>query len=72
MSGIDPLTEAKVAYADRDLVKAGELLRKMVEASDGDLETKLFLGRVLLELGKLTEARTTFLEIIKQDPVYVG
>ena len=65
---LDKLSQAKIAYADRDLVRAEELLRELTPAGGGDLDTKLFLGRVLLDLGRLTEARGIFAGIIKVDP----
>lgn len=58
----DRLTQAKIAYAERDFARAEELLKDSAERDE-----KLFLGRVLLARGRLAEARAIFAAAFKED-----
>lgn len=64
----DPLTDAKVAIAEGDFASAENLLRKILKDQPGDLSAKVFLGRVLRQRGRLSEARDIFGAILKADP----
>lgn len=61
-SDSDTLTQAKVAFAERRLVEAEKLAR---DAGEGG---RLLLGHVLLERGRVVQAREIFSQVLKAEP----
>ncbi len=64
----DRLTLAKAAFADRDYARAETLLREMLKALPDHRGARVFLGRVLVERGRLLEARDLLSGVLKDDP----
>jgi tetratricopeptide (TPR) repeat protein len=64
----DSLKQAKAAYADRDFAQAESILRSMVAKCPSDREAYLYLGRTLVERGRLGEARDVFSSTLKEKP----
>ncbi len=62
VSDSETLTQAKVAFADRRFVEAEKLVR---DAGDSG---RLLLARILLERGRLVEARELFSHLLKAEP----
>ena len=62
-SGFVSLNAAKIAFVDRDYETAEKYARQIA-----GLEAKAFLGRILLERGRLTEARECFNAVLKEVP----
>ena len=60
--------QAIQAALDSDWNRAVELNRAIIEASPDDLEGRMRLGRALLELGRLDEARAAYEEVVKTEP----
>jgi tetratricopeptide (TPR) repeat protein len=60
--------QATAAALEADWPRAAELNQKLVEASADDLEARNRLGRALLELGRLDEAKAAFAEVLKTEP----
>ncbi len=65
---VDQLKAAKGAFADGEFVMAHDLLGPLLSAHPEDPGLKLFMGKVLLELGSLMEARATFDSLHKAYP----
>lgn len=65
---VDQLRKAKVAFADGEFALAHDLLGPLLAASPEDPMFKLFMGKVLLELGNLAAARATFDAVHKAAP----
>lgn len=65
---VDRLSAAKIAFAQRDFARAEELLRGILEGRKEDLSARLFLGRVLLERGRLVQARQIFEDAVRTHP----
>ncbi len=66
--GLDRLTLAKAAFADRDFARAETLVREILHALPDHPGAKVFLARVLVERGRLVEARDLLAELLKDDP----
>ncbi len=64
----DRLTLAKVAFADRDYARAETFVREILNALPNDRVVKVFLARVLVERGRLAEARDLLSGLLKDDP----
>lgn len=64
---LNPLDQAKVAYADRNYVRAEEQLRDLLKTDPNNLEATTLLGRVLCDRGRLHEAQNLFTSILKAD-----
>lgn len=63
------LAEQAVAAAlESDWARAAELNQKIVEVAPDDVEARNRLGHAHLELGKLEEARASFVEVLKIEP----
>jgi tetratricopeptide (TPR) repeat protein len=60
--------QATAAALDADWPRAAELNQKLVETSPDDLEARNRLGRALIELGRLDEAKAAFAEVLKTEP----
>jgi tetratricopeptide (TPR) repeat protein len=60
--------QATAAALEADWPRAAELNKKLVDASPDDLEARNRLGRALLELGRLDEAKAAFAEVLKIEP----
>jgi len=60
--------QATAAALEADWPRAAELNQKLVEASPEDVEARNRLGRALLELGRLDEAKAAFAEVLKIEP----
>lgn len=56
----DPWTDARTAYADRDLARAEALLRDLLRHQPDRRDAKLLLGRTLVERGRTADARQIF------------
>lgn len=65
--GMDRLALAKIAFADRDLRQAEQLLREALAVQPENGEVRAFLGRVLLERGRPSDARTLYAALLKED-----
>lgn len=59
---LDRLSQAKIAFAERDFARAEELLKDTADRGE-----RLFLGRILLARGRLAEARAIFAAAFKED-----
>ena len=60
--------QATAAALEADWPRAAELNQKLVETSPDDLEARNRLGRALIELGRLDEAKAAFAEVLKIEP----
>ncbi|HEY7624536.1 MAG TPA: tetratricopeptide repeat protein, partial [Candidatus Limnocylindria bacterium] len=60
--------QATAAALDADWTRASELNQKILEAAPEDVEARNRLGRALIELGKLDEAKAAFAEVLKTEP----
>jgi Flp pilus assembly protein TadD len=60
-TSVDPLAAAKVAFADRDYARAETLARAIPGA-------RALLGRILVERGRIAEARDLFSALLTDDP----
>jgi len=60
--------QATAAALEADWPRAAELNQKLVETSPEDLEARNRLGRALIELGRLDEAKAAFAEVLKIEP----
>jgi tetratricopeptide (TPR) repeat protein len=60
--------QAVAAALEADWTRAGDLNAKIIEAAPDDLEARNRMGRVLLEQGKLEEAKASFAEVLKAEP----
>jgi tetratricopeptide (TPR) repeat protein len=60
--------QATAAALEADWPRAADLNQKLVEASPDDLEARNRLGRALIELGRLDEAKAAFAEVLKIEP----
>ena len=60
--------QATAAALEADWPRAAELNKKLVDASPDDLEARNRLGRALVELGRLDEAKAAFAEVLKTEP----
>jgi len=63
----DPLEVAKLAFADRDFARAGNLLEELLKSDSKNVSARLLLGRALYEQGRLAAARETFSAILKEE-----
>lgn len=61
----DPLRDAKVAFAERDFTRAESLTHESLRSSPDSREAKVLLGRILLERGRVAEARDLFAGLLK-------
>jgi tetratricopeptide (TPR) repeat protein len=60
--------QATAAALEADWPRAADLNQKLVDASPDDVEARNRLGRALLELGRLDEAKAAFAEVLKTEP----
>jgi tetratricopeptide (TPR) repeat protein len=60
--------QATAAALEADWPRAAELNQKLVDVSPDDLEARNRLGRALLELGRLDEAKAAFADVLKIEP----
>jgi tetratricopeptide (TPR) repeat protein len=60
--------QAVAAALEADWTRAGDLNAKIIEAAPDDVEARNRMGRVLLEQGKLEEAKASFAEVLKAEP----
>jgi tetratricopeptide (TPR) repeat protein len=60
--------QATQAALEADWPRAAELNQKLIGVSPDDLEARNRLGRALLELGRLDEAKAAFAEVLKTEP----
>jgi tetratricopeptide (TPR) repeat protein len=60
--------QATAAALEADWPRAAELNQKLIEASPEDLEARNRLGRALIELGRLDEAKAAFAVVLKIEP----
>ncbi|HEY8786536.1 MAG TPA: tetratricopeptide repeat protein [Candidatus Limnocylindria bacterium] len=60
--------QAIAAALEADWPRAAELNQKLIDVSPEDLEGRNRLGRALLELGRLDEAKVAFAEVLKMEP----
>lgn len=60
--------QATAAALEADWPRAAELNQKLVEATPDDLEARNRLGRALIELGRLDDAKAAFAEVLKTEP----
>src|SRR3979411_2128863 len=60
--------QAVAAALDADWTRAVDLNAKILEAAPDDIEARNRMGRVLLEQGKLEEAKASFAEVLKAEP----
>jgi tetratricopeptide (TPR) repeat protein len=67
-AGIDPLTQARVAFADRDYPKAEALARQARDRYPDSKGARNLLGRILTERGRIAEACQLFSEVLKSSP----
>lgn len=65
---LEPLVAAKVALVDRNLERAESLLRDALRVDPTHKETRLLLGRVLVERGRPTQARDILAALLREDP----
>lgn len=61
----EPLQDAKIAFADRDFGRAESLTREALRTAPDSRDAKLLLGRILLERGRIAEARGLFAGLLK-------
>ncbi len=62
------LIQARAAYADKEFRRAEEALAPLIHAGSLSTPERLFYGRILLELGRLSKARDVFNAIHKEEP----
>lgn len=62
------LDQAVHAALEADWARAAELNRVVLEAAPDDVEARNRLGRALLELGKVDEARAAYEEVLRIEP----
>lgn len=67
-SAQDRLAQAYAAYADHNFRRAEELLASLVQEGALGTSERLFYGRVLVELGRLSKAREVFNAVHKAEP----
>ena len=60
--------QATAAALEADWTKAVELNQKILETVPDDVEARNRLGRALLEQGKLDDAKSAFVEVLKAEP----
>ena len=60
--------QATAAALEADWPRAAELNQKLIDVAPDDLEARNRLGRALLELGRLDEAKAAFVEVLKIEP----
>ena len=60
--------QAVAAALESDWTRASDLNAKILEAAPDDIEARNRMGRALLELGKLDEAKASFAEVLKAEP----
>lgn len=60
--------QAIQAALEADWPRAAELNRLSVEAAPDDIEARSRLGRALIELGKIDEARAAYEEVLRVEP----
>ncbi len=60
--------QAITAALEAAWARASELNKKILESAPEDVEARNRLGRALLELGKLDDARATYAEVLKAEP----
>jgi len=60
--------QATAAALDADWPRAVELNQKLVETAPDEVEARNRLGRALVELGRLDEAKAAFAEVLKTEP----
>ena len=60
--------QATAAALEADWPRAADLNQKLIDVSPDDLEARNRLGRALLELGRLDEAKAAFAEVLKIEP----
>jgi len=68
MSPRERLDLARSAYASQEFRRAEELLAPLAQAGSLEIPDRLFYGRVLLALGRLSKARDVFNAIHKEAP----
>ena len=64
---LDQMSRAKIAIVDGDLAGAEEILRELLQVSPDRIEVQALLGRVLLDRGRLVEARDLLSAVLKRD-----
>ena len=60
--------QATAAALEADWPRALELNQKILEAAPDDVEARNRLGRALIEVGRLDEAKAAFAEVLKTEP----
>ncbi len=60
--------QAVAAALEPDWTRASDLNAKILEASPDNVEARNRMGRALLELGRLEEAKASFAEVLKAEP----
>jgi tetratricopeptide (TPR) repeat protein len=60
--------QAVAAALEADWTRASDLNAKIIEAAPEDVEARNRMGRALLELGRLEEAKASFGEVLKAEP----
>ena len=60
--------QATAAALEADWPRAADLNQKLIDVAPDDLEARNRLGRALLELGRLDEAKAAFAEVLKIEP----
>ncbi len=60
--------QAITAALEADWTRAAELNKKILEGAPEDVEARNRLGRALLELGKLDDAKAAYAEVLKVEP----
>ena len=60
--------QATAAALEADWPRAADLNQKLIDVAPDDLEARNRLGRALLELGRLDEAKVAFAEVLKIEP----
>jgi tetratricopeptide (TPR) repeat protein len=68
LSARERLAQAFAAYADHEHRRAEELLASLTQEGALGTSERLFYGRVLLELGRLSKAREIFNAVHKAEP----
>jgi len=60
--------QAITAALEADWTRAADLNKKILEGAPEDVEARNRLGRSLLELGKLEDAKSAYAEVLKAEP----